>query len=65
MLLIWHEDELPRNIKIIEGVDWKLQFDNHRPFVVEMSKCYYIPPHTIHRIHKGINDLIIEIKEVI
>lgn len=61
--LMWHQDERDRTIRIFSGKDWKLQFDDQLPFVLEEGKEYKILNHIYHRVIKGIGDLIIRIKE--
>ena len=61
--LLWHHDERDRTIRIFNGKDWKLQFDDQLPFVLEEGTDYQIPNHIYHRIIKGKGDLIIRIKE--
>ena len=61
--LLWHHDERDRTIRIFNGKDWKLQFDDQLPFVLEEGTEYQIPNHTYHRLIKGKGDLIIRIKE--
>lgn len=61
--LLWHQDERDRTIRIFSGKDWKLQFDDQLPFVLEEGKEYQIPNHIYHRVIKGNGDLIIRIKE--
>ena len=61
--LVWHRDHSNRHIYILNGSDWKLQFDNELPFVLERWHTYYIPKKTYHRVIKGKGDLIIDITE--
>jgi hypothetical protein len=61
--LIWHRDKQDRYVKILEGVDWQLQFDNRMPEKLVVGKIYYIPRMMYHRIIKGTKDLVLEIEE--
>ena len=61
--LLWHHDKRDRTIRIFNGKDWKLQFDDQLPFVLEEGTDYQIPNHIYHRLIKGKGDLIIRIKE--
>ena len=61
--LVWHRDKRNRTIKIIAGVNWKLQMDNQLPVVMKVGDVLDIPKETFHRVHKGEGRLIIEIKE--
>jgi hypothetical protein len=55
--LVWHKDKEDRNIEILEGKDWKMQFDNELPFELTEGDRIFITKHRIHRIHKGTTDL--------
>ena len=61
--LIWHKDRKDRVIKVIEGVDWKIQYDNQLPQILEHDKWYYIKKEQYHRVHRGKGKLVIEIQE--
>ena len=61
--LIWHKDKKDRVVKVIYGTGWKLQFDNDLPFELEVGQNYYIKKEQFHRLHKGISELKLEIKE--
>ena len=61
MELIWHMDDEDRNIEILEGKDWKFQFDNKLPFLLAKGDHIFIKRHRVHRIHKGVTDLKIKI----
>lgn len=60
---VWHMDKYDRKITIINGNNWKLQYDDEMPILLEINKTYYIPKNTYHRIIKGNDDLIISIIE--
>ena len=59
--LVWHKDDEDRNIEILEGKDWKFQFDNELPLSLVKGDRIFITKHRIHRIHKGTTDLKIKI----
>ena len=59
--LIWHRDKLDRKIKVVSGVNWKLQMDNELPEVLKVGNEYNIPKMVYHRLHKGEGRLIIDI----
>ena len=61
--LIWHRDYENRKIKIVSGVNWKLQLDNQLPENLKIGNTYKIPRMVYHRLIKGEGRLIIEIKE--
>ena len=59
--LVWHKDDEDRNIEILEGKGWQIQFDNELPFDLVKGDHIFITKHRIHRIHKGTTDLKIKI----
>tara|TARA_B100001248_G_scaffold77408_1_gene55867 strand:- start:1765 stop:2037 length:273 start_codon:yes stop_codon:yes gene_type:complete len=61
--LVWHRDAKDRNIKVMEGESWKLQFDNALPKQMKVNENYFIPANTYHRVIKGSSNLILEVKE--
>lgn len=62
--LVWHRDHSDRIITILEGTNWKLQYDNVLPILLEIGQQYYIPKNDYHRVIKGDTPLIIEIHEI-
>lgn len=61
--LIWHRDKKDREIVILEGKDWKLQYDDKLPIKLEENKVYKIKAGDYHRILKGNGNLVLKIKE--
>ena len=61
MELIWHMDDEDRDIEILEGKGWQMQFDDELPFELVKRDHIFIKRHRIHRIHKGTTDLKIRI----
>ena len=61
--LVWHRDANSRNIKVMEGEGWKLQFDNTLPKQMKVNENYFIQANTYHRVIKGDSNLILEVKE--
>ena len=61
MKLIWHMDNEDRNIEILEGKGWRMQFDDELPFALFEGDNIFIKRHRVHRIHKGVTDLKIRI----
>ena len=59
--LVWHKDDEDRNIEILEGKGWQMQFDDELPFELVKRDHIFIKRHRIHRIHKGTTDLKIRI----
>lgn len=61
--LIWHRDKSDREIRVIGGDSWQLQIDNELPVDLKIGESYFIKAETYHRVIKGKNDLVLEIKE--
>ena len=59
--LVWHKDDEDRDIEILEGKGWQMQFDDELPFELVKGDRIFITKHRIHRIHKGTTDLKIRI----
>ena len=59
--LVWHKDDEDRDIEILEGKGWQMQFDAELPFELVKGDYIFIKRHRIHRIHKGVTDLKIRI----
>jgi hypothetical protein len=58
--LMWHRDLKNRNVKVLEGKDWKIQMENELP---KSFDTITIPRLTWHRVIKGSGNLVIQIKE--
>lgn len=61
--LVWHRDANDRQIKVLEGQGWQLQFDNQLPQKLEPGETYFIAREQYHRLIKGDDKLVIEIVE--
>lgn len=61
--LIWHRDKKDRRVTIIEGTDWKIQFDNSLPKNLIKGDRIEIPKMVFHRLWRGKDNLIIQIEE--
>ena len=59
--LVWHQDAEDRDIEILEGKGWEMQFDNELPFDIRKGDRIFITEGRIHRILKGTTDLKIKI----
>ena len=59
--LVWHKDNEDRDIEILEGKGWQMQFDDELPFALFEGDNIFIKRHRVHRIHKGVTDLKIRI----
>lgn len=61
--LVWHRDLKTRHITILSGTGWKFQFEDELPFELKIGDEFEIYEKTFHRIFKGIDNLVIKIKE--
>ena len=59
--LVWHKDDEDRDIEILEGKGWQMQFDDELPFDLVKGDHIFIKRNRIHRILKGVTDLKIRI----
>jgi quercetin dioxygenase-like cupin family protein len=62
--LMWHQDEWDREIVVLDGKNWKIQFDNELPIVLNVGDVIQIQNHIYHRIIKGNDNLVIKIIEI-
>jgi hypothetical protein len=58
--LMWHRDLKNRSVKLVSGSGWKIQLENNLP--IEFTEIL-IPKLAWHRVIKGTDDLVVEIKE--
>ena len=61
MDLVWHQDKEDRDIEVLEGEGWQIQFDNELPFELKKGDRIFITEGRIHRTLKGTTDLKIKI----
>jgi hypothetical protein len=61
--LIWHRDKKDRKVTVMEGTDWKIQFDNSLPKDLIKGNVIEIPKMVFHRLWRGKDNLIIQIEE--
>lgn len=59
--LMWHRDREDRLIEPLEKTDWKIQFENQLPILIENQ--IFISKGTWHRAIKGNGNLKIKITE--
>ena len=57
---VWHRDTEDRKITVIDGNEWKFQYDNDLPIDLSNKKLF-ISKGTYHRLIKGTGDLTLKI----
>jgi hypothetical protein len=57
--LMWHRDNEPRIIEILEETDWKIQLDNNLP--TSLKERIFIQKQEWHRVIKGNGTLKLKI----
>ena len=62
--LVWHRDKRTRFVTVLEGVDWKFQFDNELPRNVRPGSTIHINKFSYHRLIKGSTPLKVRIVEL-
>lgn len=62
--LVWHRDYKSRNITVLEGEGWKLQFDNELPVDLKEGESWFIESMKFHRLWRGNTKLQIQIREL-
>lgn len=61
--LIWHWDKEDREVTVVKGGGWKIQFDDSLPIALRDGDVLFIPKKVWHRVIKGSEDLIVQINE--
>lgn len=61
--LIWQKEEKDREITVLDGVGWKIQFENKLPVELKKGQLYNIKAMECHRLIKGIEGLTLRIWE--
>jgi quercetin dioxygenase-like cupin family protein len=62
--LIWHRDLRDREITVLEGEGWKLQYDDRLPIDLTPGDKLFIQKMDFHRLWKGNTDLRLKIREL-
>ena len=62
--LVWHRDLEDRKITIIKSGGWGYQLDNQLPLPLEEGQEIYIPKMLWHRVIKGNEKLVVQIKKL-
>jgi hypothetical protein len=61
---VWHRDYEDRIVEVLEGCNWKFQFDNQLPFLINKGDVLHIQKMIYHRIIPSEEKLTIKITEV-
>ena len=64
----WHRDEKERHVTVLfceKGSNWKFQFDDKLPFLIEQNTTFVINSEEYHRIICGTGVIVLYIKEII
>ena len=64
MELIWHTDREDRVVSVIEGNNWKFQFDEQLPFEMVDGIEITISKGELHRVIKGDGPLKIKLQKI-
>lgn len=62
--LVWHRDKKDRIVEVLEGENWRFQYDNSLPFELKIGDIICVPAETYHRLLKGTTALSLKIKEL-
>jgi quercetin dioxygenase-like cupin family protein len=61
--LIWHRDERDREVEVLGGTGWMIQFENELPKTLYEGDVISIPKMEYHRLIRGEDSLTIRILE--
>jgi len=62
--LVWHRDLEDRRITVIKSGGWGYQLDNQLPLPLEEGQELFIPKMLWHRVIKGNEKLVVQIKKL-
>ena len=62
--LVWHRDLEDRKIIVIKSGGWGYQLDNQLPLPLEEGQELFIPKMLWHRVIKGNNKLVVQVKKL-
>tara|TARA_E500000178_G_scaffold284540_1_gene285790 strand:+ start:36638 stop:36904 length:267 start_codon:yes stop_codon:yes gene_type:complete len=60
---VWHRDHEDRKITVLEGENWKFQYDNQLPVNLNKGDIIHVNKNEYHRIIKGDSNLVVKIEE--
>ena len=58
---VWHRDLEDREIEVLKGEGWQLQYENCLPYHLTKGMIFDIPKGEYHRLIKGYNTLKVRI----
>ena len=58
---VWHRDREDRIIEVLEGNDWRFQYDDSLPYIINKGDKFVIKKMKYHRLIQGINNLVVRI----
>ena len=61
--LVWHRDKRNREFTVLDGVGWKIQFEDKLPVSLTKGKLYNVKAMEYHRLIKGNKGLTLRIWE--
>jgi hypothetical protein len=61
---VWHRDLEDREVIIIKSDGWGYQLDNQLPLPLKVGQELFIPKMLWHRVIKGNNKLVVQIKKL-
>jgi len=64
--LVWHRDRRTRQVTVLEGRGWHLQFDDALPVPLVVGRTYTVPRMLFHRVLReaDCSVLVVQIEEV-
>mgnify|MGYP000367731550 CR=1 FL=1 len=61
--LVWHRDITDREVHVIDGYGWKIQYENKLPIEISSGDVLHINKMDYHRLIKGETGLVLKIRE--
>ena len=61
--LVWHRDKKDREVTVLDGIGWKIQFEDKLPVDLKRGKLYNVKAMEYTRLIKGNKGLTLRIWE--
>ena len=61
--LIWQKEEKDREITVLDGVGWKIQFKDKLPIELKKGQLYNVKAMEYHKLIRGVEGLTLRIWE--